>query len=147
MENFDVLSCTGRPKAQCQSVRKADDLYRSSFTTPGMDWHETGSLNSTVVHRPLCVYHLSTGRHSPMTRSPRPSPAVFRNTGGGNGLGTRLRRCLKCHENASSGPKPGTSCSIQNFCATKFARLINDASPHWNTGVETSNRLPGYHGR
>ena len=49
MKNIDVLSSTVRPKAGCQSVRKADDLYskaddlyRSFFTTLGTDQHETG---------------------------------------------------------------------------------------------------------
>ena len=44
-----------------QSVRKADDRYRSLFTMPGLNQRETGIL--TVGHRPLCVYHLSTWRH------------------------------------------------------------------------------------
>ena len=40
-----------RPMLYCpyQSVRKADDQYRSLFTTPATDQHETGIL--TVGHR------------------------------------------------------------------------------------------------
>ena len=45
MNNLDVLSCTVRPKAVCQSIRKADNLYRSLFTTPGMDRCEAGIIN------------------------------------------------------------------------------------------------------
>ena len=61
--NETFLSCTIRPKAECQSVHKADDRYRSLFTTLGTDGLETGIL--TVGHRPLCVYHTcrSTWHH------------------------------------------------------------------------------------
>ena len=46
-----VLYCPS--KAGYQSIRKADDRYRSLFTTPGMDQRETGIL--TVEHRPPSV--------------------------------------------------------------------------------------------
>ena len=55
MKNLDVLSCSVRPKAGCQSIYKADDRYRLLFTTPGIGRCKTGI--KTVGHHPLCVYH------------------------------------------------------------------------------------------
>ena len=75
MKNFDVLSCTVRPKAGCQSVRKENDQYSSLFTTPGTDRQETGIINGWAppsVYLP-CVYLMAPH----VTRYPRPSLAVF----------------------------------------------------------------------
>ena len=60
MKNLDVLCCTVRPMAGCQSVRKADDLYHLLFTIPGTDQHETGTYYNSWPPSPVCVYHLST---------------------------------------------------------------------------------------
>ena len=65
MKNFDTLSYTTRPKAGCQSVRKADNQYRSLFAMLGMDRHETGSLVLSAMCLPS-VYQTS----SHITRSP-----------------------------------------------------------------------------
>ena len=70
MKNLNVLCCTVRPIAGYESIRKADDRYRSLFTTPGTDQCETGIL--AVGHCPPSVYLISLH----VTRSPRPSPAV-----------------------------------------------------------------------
>ena len=53
MKNLNILSCTVRPKAGCQSIRKADDRYHS-FTTPGTDRRETGIINGWVPP-PVCL--------------------------------------------------------------------------------------------
>ena len=67
-KNLDALCCTVRPMAGYQSVRKADDRYRSLFTTPGTDQRETGILTP-----PVCLPSVYlTSSH--VTRS---SPAVF----------------------------------------------------------------------
>ena len=71
MKNLDVLSCAVRPKAGYQSVRKADDRYRSLFTMPGKNRRQTG-----WAPPPMClpsVYLTSLY----VTRSPRPPPTVF----------------------------------------------------------------------
>ena len=44
MKNIDVLSCTSRPNAGSQSVRKADELYQSLFTMPLTDRCKTGHI-------------------------------------------------------------------------------------------------------
>ena len=72
MKNLDVLCCTVRPKAGCQSVHKADDRYRSLFTAPGTDQCEYNGWAPPPVCLPS-VYLTS----SHVARSPRPSPAVF----------------------------------------------------------------------
>ena len=48
-KNLDVLCCTVRTMAGYQSVRKADDQYRSLFTTPRTERHETGILTAPCV--------------------------------------------------------------------------------------------------
>ena len=74
MKNLDVLSCTVRPKAGCQTVCEAD-LYHSLFITPGTDQLETGIISGWAPP-PVClpsVYLMS----SHVTRSPRPPPTIF----------------------------------------------------------------------
>ena len=101
-KDLDALSCTVRPKAECQSGRQQ---HRSLFTTIPFVVHNTGA--GSIRNRsyngweppPVCLpsVHLPS---SHVTRYPRPSPAVFvywkrSNTGSGNGLGTRLLICSR----------------------------------------------------
>ena len=61
---------TVRPKTGCQSVRKADDLYRSE-TDRRINRYYNGLAPPSVCLP--CVYLMS----SHVTRSPGPSPTVF----------------------------------------------------------------------
>ena len=114
-----------------QSVRKADDQYRSLFTMPGLNQRETGIL--TVGHRPLCVCHTIIG--PPQKRSPR--------TVHGRIIGPPWDHPWRCKQSplAVIGP---TSCSLAQVTNIHW-RVNYEARKRKQTRMESLHRPSGGH--